>query len=691
MYYASIEFILEEAASVYIKSIQKQIDELGEEKIRSIQNRFTFKGITPYPYQCVMYAETAKRIANYEHPFYIKASVSAGKTIGFAMVASQCTKMGLSMMVLARQAEIVSQDSEEIGNFGVPNSVYCAGLNTKSAYFPIVVGSEGTVANGLFKSLGDFVPMVLGIDECHQVDWEDLADAIENKETIEQMSRDKDAQYMINGVVVPVDAMKVDEKINTVVFGTKRSQYTIIIVELMRRCREKHGKDLRVFGMTGSEFRGIIPILVEDKKQKGFWREQVTNIDTSYLVEFGSVVPTIFGSAGDLKYDLDEFAASSVDGVQDFSAADLKKMEDKIHNSLSMTQEIMKKVAEEAQKRNAVLITCSGQRHCKEAAAALPEGSTYAIITEKTSPKQRQKILDDVRAGKIKYTFQVMALTTGVNVPNWDFSVILRKIGSLTLLIQLLGRGMRLLKQWQIDAGMVKNDHLVWDFAGTMDELGQLYFDPILEQALYQRRGTNGKDPKKCELCGTENSFYARRCVHVDDLGNRCEYFWKSRKCEDQLDERTGNVLVRGCGTLNDVVARICRNCDVSLVDPNAKLTGKAYTKNDWCDVLSFDIIPTKNQAGVVFKYLLRDCEGVEFNAYEKFFPQSSSQVCHTMFRQKAVLVHVADKQMQKYFMGVKNALKIVGQKHHFAVPVRVTHRRNGKGEDIISRKDFGV
>ncbi|MFK9938761.1 hypothetical protein ACJEP1_25465, partial [Klebsiella pneumoniae] len=81
-------------------------------------------------------------------------------------------------------------------------------------------------------------------------------------------------------------------------------------------------------------------------------------------------------------------------------------------------------------------------------------------------------ILDKANRGEIKYIFQVMALTTGVNVPFWDFSVILRKIGSLTLLIQLLGRGMRLLKDWQKEApySWVKEDHLVWDFAGTMDD-----------------------------------------------------------------------------------------------------------------------------------------------------------------------------------------------------------------------------
>uniref|UniRef100_UPI001F4226DA hypothetical protein n=1 Tax=Escherichia coli TaxID=562 RepID=UPI001F4226DA len=78
-----------------------------------------------------------------------------------AMLAAQCKAMNLPMMVLARQAEIVKQDSEEISNLDVPNSVYCAGLGTKAAYFPIVVGSEGTVVNGLFKMLGDYVPSAL--------------------------------------------------------------------------------------------------------------------------------------------------------------------------------------------------------------------------------------------------------------------------------------------------------------------------------------------------------------------------------------------------------------------------------------------------------------------------------------------------------------------------------------------------
>lgn len=683
-----------------IKSIHKQIEELGEEKIKELQAKFTFGDIVPYAYQCVMYDEIAKRIGAYKHPFFVKASVSAGKTVGFAMVAARCREMksakfpkGLSMAILARQAEIVSQDSEELTNFGVPNSVYCAGLNTKSAHFPIVVGSEGSVANGLFKALGDFTPMVLGIDECHQVDWEDLAEAIENEEFYEQMTTAKDEDVFVDHPDAEGNITKqlmLSRKTGEPVKGTGRSQYTVIIVELMKRCQLVHGKELRIFGMTGSEFRGTTPILVENKKLPGFWREQVTNIDTNYLIEFGSVVPTVFGSVGDMGYDLEEFKASGQDGTKDFGTKEMKQMQDKISANASMTKRIMEAVVKEAQNRNGVLITCAGQRHCKEAASYLPPDATYAIITEKTGAKQRKEILDKANKGEIKYIFQVVALTTGVNVPFWDFSVILRKIGSLTLLIQLLGRGMRLLKAWQVAAGMVKTDHLVWDFAGTMDELGQLYFDPILEEAQFQRRFDSKKEPKTCPICGEVNSFFARRCIKRDANGNRCEYFWKSRECEDQIDPRTREVIVKGCGTQNDIVARICRHCDVSLKDPNDNLTGKAYTKNDWCEVLNFEVGMTRNQTGIVFNYLLRDSMGVEFKAYEVFSPQSENAIARTIWEKKAAEVHVLDPKVRKLMKAYRSARLIMQNVHHIARPIRVTHRKSAKG-DIISRKDFGM
>lgn len=175
-------------------------------------------------------------------------------------------------------------------------------------------------------------------------------------------------------------------------------------------------------------------------------------------------MPTNFGDVGDLGYDLSEFEASSEDGVADFDAKTLRKMEQKIHEEATMTKRIMEKVHEICKNRNGVLVTCAGERHCKEAAAALPPGTTYRIITGKTGDNQRKEWLKEAYEGKVKYIFQVQALTTGVNVPFWDTSVILRKIGSLTLLIQLLGRGMRLLKSGTKSRAFIKTIILFWIF-----------------------------------------------------------------------------------------------------------------------------------------------------------------------------------------------------------------------------------
>ena len=217
--------------------------------------------------------------------------------------------------------------------------------------------------------------------------------------------------------------------------------------------------------------------------------------------------------------------------------------------------------------------------------------------------------------------------------------------------------------------------------------MGQLYFDPILEQAQYQNRFSSGKDPKNCPICGTENSFYARRCIHTDANGNRCEHFWKFRVCEDQIDPRTKKVVVPGCGTKNDVVARVCRCCDVSLIDPNEKLSGKHYTKNDWCTVKGFRVDMTKNQKGIVFCYEL-EAHGETFKAYEKFFPESDSQICKAKWRQ-AALAHIVDRRVAGVTASYRNARKIMMNAHYIMKPQRVTHRKNAKGDDIIYKKEF--
>lgn len=633
--------------------IDAMIAELDIDKLRSVVHTGE---IEPRPYQWLVYEKTAEVIRKFGRdpkPSFVTASVGAGKTIMIAMIARRFQDMGWEGLVIARQGEIIEQDAEELWNLSVKNSLFSASLGRKSTAYPLIAGTEGTIINGLFDkrddsgnilskgALSDFCPRYILIDECHQMNWED------------------------------------------VVSESPETQYGVIMTELNRRCKAKYGHDVIVIGYTGSPFRGT------DSIKGAYWKHEIVNIDTKYLVDIGFLVPTIFGlhDIDDLHYDLSAFEASGSDGTQDFTSEQLKQMQKEILEQGTLTQKIMLKVVELTKNRNGVLITCAGKKHCQEAAKYLPEGS-YAIVTEDMGQKARRKALKDAYTGKIKYVFQIGCLTTGVNIPLWDTSVILRKIMSLTLLVQLLGRGMRLLKKEQIDAGYHKEDHLVLDFSGTMFELGQLYEDPILEEAEAQRSKRSGEQVP-CPKCGTMNSPYARRCIGKDALSpdGRCEEFFSYIRCG--FDKHGIRIFDDGCGTKNDPTSRYCRHCDHVLRDPNAALNERAYTDNEWADVMDFKVQLTKDGEGVLYRYWINRCDGKEGWANEVFYPYGGATHMKNMFKAKAVFPHLDDKSMAGKILKCQNAKQFMMYAGLIKAPKRITHRINDKGRDIIHRKDF--
>ncbi len=566
--------------------------------------------IIPRWYQTEAHELTAAHIRKSAEPAYINATVGSGKTISIAMICKQAQIKGMSVLVMARQGELVEQNAAELWNCGVKNSVYSASLGLKSTKFPIIVGTEGSVCRSLQGDLKDYRADILLVDECHMVD-----------------------------------------------FSEPNSQYMKII-----ECMRSRNKKLRIIGFTGSPFRGIDPI-------KGdFWKKELYSIDTDTLVSEGYLVPTIFG-ATDEHYNLDNFKSQGAHGSVDFTAKEMAAMETAILEDMTTTQKIMAEVVDLTKHRNGVLITCAGERHCREASAFLPEGS-FGIVTDKTPRKKRREILKGAYNGSIKYVFQVGCLTTGVNIPLWDTSVILRKIGSLTLLVQLLGRGMRTLKPEQMEEGFTKADHLVLDYSATMAEMGGLYESPMLEEAEYQR-AQREQDIIECPKCGESNSAKARRC-RGESNGERCDHFWQSVECHE-------------CGTENDIVARVCRNCDVTLRDPNENLINKHYTNAEWREVERFEIGRTRCGKGVLVKYHLVDGE----SASEVFWPASDKLVARKMLETKLLVPHMGCKRMAyRFSKSCRSAETIVKNKAMLAAPTHITVRK-GKRGDIIARKRF--
>ncbi|WHM52862.1 putative DNA repair helicase [Klebsiella phage vB_KpnS_SCNJ1-C] len=637
-----------------MQKIDAMIAELDMDKLRASIHTGE---IEPRPYQWLVYEKTAEVIRKFgkqPKPSYVTASVGAGKTIMIAMIARRFQDMGWEGLVIARQGEIIEQDAEELWNLSVKNSLFSASLGRKAYAYPLIAGTEGTIINGLFDKtsddgtvtkslLSDFSPRYILVDECHQLNWQDIIS--EQPET----------------------------------------QYGAIMNELNRRCKAKYGHEVIVIGYTGSPFRGVESI------KGAYWKHEIVNISTKYLVDLGFLVPTIFGGQDieDLQYDLHEFSSSDVDGVQDFTDSQLKEMQEEILKQGTLTQKIMLKVMELTRDRLGVLITCAGKKHCKEAAKYLPEGS-YSIVTEDMGQKARRKAMKDAATGRKKYTLQIGCLTTGVNIPYWDTSVILRKIMSLTLLTQLLGRPMRLLKPEQVAAGLVKENHLCLDFTGTMFELGGLYEDPILEEAEAQRAKRSGEQVP-CPKCQTMNSPYARRCIGKDETSpdGRCEEFFSFIRCG--FDKHGIRIFDDGCGTKNDPTARYCRQCDHVLRDPNAALNERAYTDNEWTEVKDFKIELTKDEKGVVYRYFITKENGKDGWASEVFYPFGRQEkYLKNQFKIKGLLNHVSDRNMIDNLMNCHSAKAFMAFTGLIRAPKRITHRFNDKGRDIIHRKEFG-
>lgn len=572
-------------------------------------------------------------------PAFFEGYVGCGKSLIIAALCHYCESVGARVLVLTRQGEIVEQDADEIVAIDAHCSVYSASLGTKSTHFSTVVGTEGTVVNSLDDDFNvitksqekGFVPHIILIDECHMLNNQDLVNGGDT-----QYSRILQHFYSVNNRLV-------------------------------------------VFGFTGSPYRGVESILGV------YWKKRIDPVvGREFLVENKYLVPTIFGFGhDDAQYDLSDFAAENEIGTMDFTASQMEEMHKRM--AISTTKTIMNEVQGIMSNRLSALITCAGKKHCDEAAACVPPDE-MAIITESTPQRDRQDIIRDAKKGvlndrgtfRYKYIFQIAALTTGINNTLWDTSVILRKIGSLTLLTQLLGRGMRLLKDELSDAGYVKHEHMVLDYSQTMSEMAQLFHDPILEEAMRSKDDIE-KNFKTCPECNMMVGEHARRC--------QCGHWFKYRECEDTMQ---GGVITEfGCGAKNDIAARVCSNCGKYLINPNDKLSGKHYSDSDWKPVIDMRLfVDGRNKDAIKVVYLL-DSYGLDGTreVAEVFFwaiNTGGKQAWKSHFCMK----HIVSKMAAEKFAAFP-PIKAVAEQHKFLItPKFITHRKI-KGKSVVNGVDF--
>ena len=191
-----------------------------------------------------------------------------------------------------------------------------------------------------------------------------------------------------------------------------------------------------------------------------------------------------------------------VDGVHkrggEYIESELQAAVDTKDKNVKVVREIIKLGAE----RQSWLIFCAGVAHAHHVKQAFTDQGILAqCVTGETPSAERDKMLTDFKAGRIRALTNANVLTTGFDAPGIDLIAMLRPTMSPGLYVQMAGRGLRIAEG--------KTDCLVLDFAGVVEQHG-----PITAVNPPPKKGDKiGEAPVKvCDNCQEICGLSARVC-----------------------------------------------------------------------------------------------------------------------------------------------------------------------------------
>ena len=238
---------------------------------------------------------------------------------------------------------------------------------------------------------------------------------------------------------------------------------------------------MRVIGLTATPYRLDSGLLHAGKEALfdavSYEAELKDMVDQGYLTRLMSKQP---------KTRLDVSSVSIRGG--EFVAGELERAVDRTDVNESVVREIVVLGAE----RKSWLIFCAGVKHATHIAEIVRRyGVSCETIFGDTPSAERDRIVRDFKAGKIRALASMGVLTTGFNAPIVDLLAILRPTESTGLYIQIMGRGMR--------NSPGKEDCLVLDFAGNIARHGPV--DRVNPKKPRQNDGEGVAPTKTCPKC----------------------------------------------------------------------------------------------------------------------------------------------------------------------------------------------
>ena len=481
-------------------------------------------------------------------PICAELATGAGKSLIIADVARRINEMsGKKLLCMAPSKELIEQNYAKYIAAGNPASLFSASVGIKSTRHPAVFGTPKTVLNGIDRFKSDFAGIV--IDECHRLD-------------------------------------------NT----------TKAIIAGMR----EGNPNLRVIGLTATPYRmgdGYIYQIGMDGQQveqanNPLFSRLVYRIQTQELVNRGFLTPPEM-MASDRHYDA---ASLQLNKQNQFDAGEVAQV---FEGKGRLTADIVADVIDKADHRFGVMFFAASIQHAQEIMESLPPEHSR-LVTGATPKADRAKILADFKSGRIHYIVNRDVLTTGFDAPNVGTIAIMRATESAGLLLQIIGRGLRLHDG--------KESALILDYAENLTRhgLSSKNLNPDIQA---KAQGVKNPIDVTCPVCHHINMFSEKpnkEQIPIDahgyfmdafghklldatghpiaaHFGQRCQHISLTPTGTTQCDHRWNYRDCPECGGENSPSARECVHCGAELVDPNDKLilkeaveTIKKARKEDW-------------------------------------------------------------------------------------------------------------
>ena len=514
------------------------------------------------------------------------------------------------VLVLAHVKELVEQNHEKYEGYGLKGSIFSAGLGRKETDQQVVFASVQSVVRNLDSFSNQFSLLV--IDECHRVPDE------------------------------------------------KTSSYQKVITHL-----RENNSGIKVLGLTATPYRLGMGWLYQyhtrgqvRSEEPRFFRDCIFELPIRYLLDEGFLTPARMIDAPVLSYDFSQLKPASTGRYKE---AELDMV---IEQSKRATPQIVDQIIELAQDKLGIMVFAATVRHAQEILGLLPEGEASIVIGD-TPTLERDQIINDFKERKIKFLVNVSVLTTGFDAPHVDLIAILRPTESISLYQQIVGRGLRL--------SPGKKECLVLDYAGNSYDL----YQPEVGDPKPDSDSEIITIP--CPACGFNNNFWGK----LDSNGFLLEHF--GRKCQGYFtDEDTGerehcNYRFRAkycgeCGADNDIAARICHECDATLVDPDKKLKEALNLKDALVfECLEMDLNVLKDDKG---KSQLKVTYRGENQAQVHEFWSLTTKKQKQNFKDQFVRPHLADRHRP---FEEASPSKVVAHQHRFRPPQFVIARKVGR------------